>query len=165
MLLFFHKRLAGSRRADYPAQLRCALRSARPARRLLPARHLWQLPRLVSGTRSASSSARKQQALGAYLDAHRWFKKEAAGRPCGLSIELGFADVYDITVATKHSYVANGFLNHDSFWHARIMRELELTDDDSIEYSVLNAGVVSPSRHSINPSYLGVKMLEHIERR
>ena len=52
-----------------------------------------------------------------------------------------------------------------SFWHARIMRELELTDNDFIEYSALNAGVVAPSRHSINPYYLGVKMLEDIERR
>jgi stage V sporulation protein R len=82
-----------------------------------------------------------------------------------VSIEFSHADVYDITVGTKHSYVANGFVNHNSFWHARIMRELELTDDDFIEYSVLNAGVVSPSRHSINPYYLGVKMLEHIESR
>jgi stage V sporulation protein R len=107
---------------------------------------------------------RKQHALAAYLDAHRWFKKEQTADPV-VSIDRGFADVYDITVATRHSYVANGFVNHNSFWHARIMRELELTDSDFIEYSVLNAGVVSPSRHSINPYYLGVKMLEHIEHR
>src|SRR5207244_8596912 len=33
------------------------------------------------------------------------------------------------------------------------------------EYAALNAGVVAPSRHSINPYYPGVKMLEDIERR
>ncbi|MFL5731738.1 MAG: SpoVR family protein [Chloroflexia bacterium] len=52
-----------------------------------------------------------------------------------------------------------------SFWHARIMRELELTDSEFVEYSALNAGVVAPSRHSLNPYYLGVKLLEHIEQR
>ena len=49
--------------------------------------------------------------------------------------------------------------------HARIMRELELTDQEYTEYAAMNAGVLSPSRHSINPYYLGVKILEDIERR
>jgi stage V sporulation protein R len=52
-----------------------------------------------------------------------------------------------------------------SLWHARIMRELELSDKDIVEFATLNAGVVAPSPHQINPYYLGVKMLEDIERR
>lgn len=52
-----------------------------------------------------------------------------------------------------------------SLFHARIMRELELTDGEFTEFATLNAGVVAPSRHSINPYYLGVKLLEHIEHR
>jgi stage V sporulation protein R len=52
-----------------------------------------------------------------------------------------------------------------SFHHARIMRELDLTDQEFTDYATLNAGVVAPSRHSINPYYLGVKILEDIERR
>jgi stage V sporulation protein R len=52
-----------------------------------------------------------------------------------------------------------------SYWHARIMRELDLTDQEFTDYATLNAGVVAPSRHSINPYYLGVKILEDIERR
>ena len=52
-----------------------------------------------------------------------------------------------------------------SYWHQRIMRELDLTSADTIEYASLNAGVLQPSRTSINPYYLGVKMFEDIEER
>ena len=34
-----------------------------------------------------------------------------------------------------------------------------------IEFAKLNAGVVQPSKTSINPYYLGIKMFEHIEER
>ncbi len=108
--------------------------------------------------------SRKQEALDYYLKNRRWFKKEDLTDPI-VSIEHSSADVFDITVDTKHSYVANGFVNHNSFWHTRIMRELDLTDKDVVEFATLNAGVISPSRHSINPYYLGVKILEDIERR
>ena len=52
-----------------------------------------------------------------------------------------------------------------SFWHQRIMRELDLTSGESIEFAKLNAGVVQPSRTSINPYYLGLKVFEDIEER
>jgi stage V sporulation protein R len=52
-----------------------------------------------------------------------------------------------------------------SYWHAQIMRELDLTTDEAIEYAKLNANVVQPSRQRINPYYLGIKILEDIEER
>jgi len=52
-----------------------------------------------------------------------------------------------------------------SYWHQRIMRELDLSTDEAIEYAKLNAGVVQPSRTSINPYYLGIKIFEDIEER
>ncbi|MED1438364.1 SpoVR family protein [Aeribacillus composti] len=52
-----------------------------------------------------------------------------------------------------------------TYWHQRIMRELDLTSDEAIEYAKLNAGVVQPSRTSINPYYLGLKIFEDIEER
>jgi stage V sporulation protein R len=52
-----------------------------------------------------------------------------------------------------------------SLAHSRILRELELTDSEYTEFAQLNAGVIAPHRHSINPYYLGVKLLEDIERR
>ncbi|CAG7632025.1 SpoVR family protein [Paenibacillus allorhizosphaerae] len=52
-----------------------------------------------------------------------------------------------------------------SYWHQRILRELDLTDDETIEYAKLNSSVVVPSQHSLNPYYLGLKIFEDIEKR
>ncbi len=52
-----------------------------------------------------------------------------------------------------------------SYWHQRIIRELDLTPAETIEYAKLNASVVQPSTHSLNPYYLGLKIFEDIERR
>lgn len=52
-----------------------------------------------------------------------------------------------------------------SYWHQRILREMDLTSDEAIEFAKLNAGVVQPSTTSINPYYLGLKIFEDIEER
>ncbi|MCD7035238.1 SpoVR family protein [Metabacillus sp. GX 13764] len=52
-----------------------------------------------------------------------------------------------------------------SYWHQRIMRELTLDSNEAVEYAKLNAGVVQPSKTSINPYYLGLKIFEDIEKR
>lgn len=52
-----------------------------------------------------------------------------------------------------------------SYWHQRILREMDLTSDEAIEFAKLNAGVVQPSKTGINPYYLGIKIYEDIEER
>ncbi|MFD5018512.1 SpoVR family protein [Paenibacillus sp. NPDC058367] len=52
-----------------------------------------------------------------------------------------------------------------SYWHQRIVRELDLTEEETVEYAKLNSSVVQPSRQSLNPYYLGLKIFEDIERR
>jgi stage V sporulation protein R len=52
-----------------------------------------------------------------------------------------------------------------SFWHARIMRELDLEDKEHLEFAELHSGVVSPHMGQLNPYYLGYKIFEDIERR
>ncbi|GAB6487822.1 SpoVR family protein [Bacillus cereus] len=42
---------------------------------------------------------------------------------------------------------------------------MDLTSDEAIEFAKLNAGVVQPSKTSINPYYLGIKIFEDIEER
>jgi stage V sporulation protein R len=107
---------------------------------------------------------RKREALREYVENRQWFKQEDPTDEI-VEIEHGRADVYDITVDEKHSYVANGFINHNSFWHSRIMRELDLPDHEHIEFAELHAGVVSPHRNQLNPYYLGYKIFEDIESR
>jgi stage V sporulation protein R len=52
-----------------------------------------------------------------------------------------------------------------SFFHSRIMRELDLPDHEHLEFAELHAGVVSPHPGQLNPYFLGYKILEDIERR
>jgi stage V sporulation protein R len=108
--------------------------------------------------------ARKQRALRACVESHRWFHRETTDDEV-VSVERRRNDVYDITVEEKHAYVANGFVNHNSFWHSRIMRELDLPDVELLEFAELHSGVVSPHKGQLNPYYLGYKILEDIERR
>jgi stage V sporulation protein R len=110
------------------------------------------------------SLARKQEKLRTYLQSHRWY---LAQNPTDevVSIEHCVADVYDITVENSHRYVANGMLHHNSFWHSRIMRELDLTDAEYAAFAQLHAGVLAPNRFHINPYHIGYKILEDIERR
>lgn len=110
------------------------------------------------------SMARKQQALDHYVERHRWFKREEPVDEV-VSIETSRADVFDITVDSAHTYVANGLVNHNSFWHARIMRELELSEGEYVEFARLHSSVLAPSRRNVNPYYVGMKIFEDIERR
>jgi stage V sporulation protein R len=54
-----------------------------------------------------------------------------------------------------------------SYWHSRILREMDLTAEEHVEFTRLHAGVLSPSPRgtSINPYYVGFKIFEDIERR
>lgn len=52
-----------------------------------------------------------------------------------------------------------------SYWHIQIMRELDLTPEETVEYAKLNSSVVVPSKHSLNPYYLGYRIFEDIEKR
>lgn len=52
-----------------------------------------------------------------------------------------------------------------SFWHSRIMRELDLSDQEHLEFAELHSGVVSPHTGQLNPYFVGYRILEDIERR
>ncbi|MDI3339936.1 MAG: SpoVR family protein [Sphaerobacter sp.] len=52
-----------------------------------------------------------------------------------------------------------------SYWHAQIMRELDLDTDDYLEFAQLHAAILQPSPRRLNPYHLGYCILEDIERR
>lgn len=52
-----------------------------------------------------------------------------------------------------------------SYWHSRILREMDLTEGEAIEFAKLHASVIQPSKTSINPYRLGIKIFEDIEER
>jgi stage V sporulation protein R len=52
-----------------------------------------------------------------------------------------------------------------TYWHLRIMRELDLDEGETIEFARMNAGVIMPSKTSLNPYHVGLKIWEDIEKR
>jgi stage V sporulation protein R len=52
-----------------------------------------------------------------------------------------------------------------STWHARIMREMDLTPDESLEFARMHSSVLAPSRYQLNPYHLGFHIFEDIEKR
>jgi stage V sporulation protein R len=108
---------------------------------------------------------RKAEALQRYIENRRWFCQQEPFDPV-IKIERGRADVYDITVADAHRYVANGMIHHNSFWHERILEDLPLTPDEHVQFRRMHSAVIQPgSRMSLNPYYVGYKVLRDIERR
>ncbi len=52
-----------------------------------------------------------------------------------------------------------------TFWHARIMQELDLTEEEAIDYAIMHSQVVQPSRLKLNPYYLGLKIWESLAQK
>lgn len=52
-----------------------------------------------------------------------------------------------------------------TYWHLRIMRELDMDEADAIDFAKMHSGVVLPSRTSINPYHIGLAIWEDIEKR
>lgn len=52
-----------------------------------------------------------------------------------------------------------------TYWHIRIMREMDLTEDEAVEFAKTNSGVIQTSKYRINPYHLGLKIFEDIEKR
>ncbi|MBU7005430.1 SpoVR family protein [Phosphitispora fastidiosa] len=52
-----------------------------------------------------------------------------------------------------------------TLWHSRIMREIDLDEEETIEFAKMHAGVVQKSRSGLNPYYIGLKIWEDIEKR
>lgn len=52
-----------------------------------------------------------------------------------------------------------------TYWHLRIMREMNVSDAEALEFAKMHSGVVLPSKTSINPYHIGLAIWEDIERR
>jgi stage V sporulation protein R len=107
---------------------------------------------------------RKQEALRRYIDGHRWFLKETWDDEV-VSIAHGRADVYDISVEETHRYAAQGFINHNSFWHSTIMTQRALQDSEVIDFADQHSGTLAMSPGRLNPYKIGIELFREIEER
>jgi stage V sporulation protein R len=107
---------------------------------------------------------RKQEALRHYLDQHHWFKKESWDDDI-VAIERRRADVYDISVEETHRYAAQGFINHNSYWHSTIMTQRILKPSEMVDYADHHSGTMATSPGRLNPYKLGIELLRDVEER
>ncbi|MBA3534322.1 MAG: SpoVR family protein [Ardenticatenales bacterium] len=107
----------------------------------------------------------KQEALRTYVEDRQWFCKQPWEDKI-VAIERRRADVYDISVAETHRYAAQGFINHNSYWHTTIMtRSGVMTDAEVVDYADHHSGTVAMSPQRINPYKIGLELLRDIEER
>lgn len=52
-----------------------------------------------------------------------------------------------------------------TYWHLRIMRELDLDVAEAVEFAKMHSGIIQTSRIRLNPYAIGLKIFEDIERR
>jgi stage V sporulation protein R len=107
---------------------------------------------------------RKQRAVEDYVAKSKWFVKQEWEDEV-VSLEPGRADVYDISVRDTHCYAAAGFINHNSYWHSKLMTEKILDASEIIDYADNAAGVLATSGGRLNPYKLGVELYRNIEER
>jgi len=107
---------------------------------------------------------RKQARLEAYVSDREWFETERWEDEV-VALEPGRADVYDISVDETHRYAAQGFVNHNSFWHSTLMTEKILTDAEVVEYADHHAGTMGTRPGVLNPYKVGIELFRDIEDR
>jgi stage V sporulation protein R len=107
---------------------------------------------------------RKRNALRKYLSDHVWFKDEAWDDEI-VSIEHDRADVYDISVEETHRYAAQGFVNHNSYWHSTLMTKHFVEATEIIDYADHHSGTVHMPPGNFNPYKIGIELFRDIEDR
>lgn len=107
---------------------------------------------------------RKQIALEEYLKKRQWFKKEEWEDEI-VFIEHGIEDVYDISVKDTHRYAGGGLINHNSYWHSKIMTERAADASEIIDFADHHSGTVAMSQGRVNPYKVGLELFRDIEDR
>jgi stage V sporulation protein R len=107
---------------------------------------------------------RKQEALETYVADRRWLKQETWDDEVA-SLKRGREDVYDISVTETHRYAAAGLINHNSYWHSKIMTRHGLTDAELIDYADHHSGTMAMSPRRLNPYKIGIELFKDIEER
>jgi len=115
----------------------------------------------------------KRQALQTVLDDTQWFLKKEDLTVIE-HIEFDEGPVVDFSVENSHVYKASCFINHNCFWHHRLLNQMYddgwLTDGVMIEWLKSHTNVVyqPPVGHKaysgINPYALGFAMYTDLKR-
>ncbi len=73
--------------------------------------------------------------------------------------------MYDISVEETHRYAAQGFINHNSYWHSTIMTQKALKPSEVIDFADHHSGTMATYGARLNPYKLGIELFRDIEHR
>jgi stage V sporulation protein R len=107
---------------------------------------------------------RKQRKLDAYAATPASTRKEEWVDEV-TEVSRDRADVYDISVEETHRYVAEGFVNHNSFWHSTLMTKHFVEATEVIDYADHHSGTVHMPPGNFNPYKIGIELFRDIEDR
>ena len=86
-----------------------------------------------------------------------------------VSIEHGRSMNYDWHIPDGNHYVAQGFINHNTYWHEKILRQLFneglLTPEEHAECNYTNSLVKAMNPFSMNPYLIGYEIWDDIVKR
>jgi hypothetical protein len=115
----------------------------------------------------------KQAALQQVLDETHWFLKKD-DKTTIESIDHDTGPVVDFSVENSHAYKASCFINHNCFWHHKLLNTMYddgfLTDGVMIEWLKSHTNVIfqppvgHPQYSGLNPYALGFAMYTDIQR-
>ena len=115
----------------------------------------------------------KRQALQESLAQAQWFLKKDDHTVIE-RIDFDEGPVYDFSVENSHAYKASCFINHNCFWHHRLLNQMYddgyLTDGVMIEWLKSHTNVIAqppvghPAYSGLNPYALGFAMYTDIRR-
>jgi stage V sporulation protein R len=68
-------------------------------------------------------------------------------------------------VEETHRYAAQGFINHNSYWHSTIMTQRALRDGEVVDFADNHAATLAMQPGRINPYKVGIELFREIEDR
>src|SRR5262249_35793793 len=99
-----------------------------------------------------------------YVEDRQWFKAEDSTDEI-VAVERRRADVYDISVEETHRYAAQGFINHNSYWHSTILTQKALKPSELVDFADHHSGTMATYGGRLTPYKLGIELLRDIEFR
>lgn len=106
---------------------------------------------------------RKQQRLENLHSNKKYKKKKYETEIVKIIEDQG--PTYDISVENTHKYFHNGFINHNCYWHSKLMTNHILGFDEVVDYAQHHSGTVAMHPGRLNPYRIGYLLFQDIEDR
>jgi len=145
-----------------------------PGRRPRPYEDLWALDRLTApeAGRTAGPDAAPHPSRDGGTPTHRGPQRDLLrflmeNSPCLAEWQRDILAMVREEMLYFWPQLETKILNEGwaTYWHARIIRALDLSESEAVEFARLHGAVIAPLPTHINPYHLGFRLLSDIARR